>query len=174
MRNSSCIICGQDFEPREGKLYCSDKCKQYAYTSKKNKVETIPKEEETKPDPVPEIKIYYRIDLCEYRNVIGKCEAEGKKWAKDFFNIISYSFFRKNLSGISDIDFIIDYLDNISDVYRDFFYLQTDPNYDIGIEYYEKKIKFLEEEFREFEVLYHSGGVQIYDSKFELENTKEN
>ena len=70
MRNSACIICGKEFEPREGKLYCSDKCKQYAYTSKKNKIESTEPEDEKKPEPVKESIPKYRFDYSEYEEFL--------------------------------------------------------------------------------------------------------
>jgi len=35
MKNDTCFVCGEKFEPRKNKMYCPDSCKQIAYNNRK-------------------------------------------------------------------------------------------------------------------------------------------
>ena len=41
MKNSICIVCNKEFEPRAGKKYCSNKCMEKARKQKEH-LQTIP------------------------------------------------------------------------------------------------------------------------------------
>jgi hypothetical protein len=174
MRNSICVICGQEFEPREGKLYCSDKCKQYAYTSKKNKNESITQEEEKKPEPVKEIKPKYRFDYNEYNEFLKMMDSKGNGEIKKCYSLTVYSFYRKNLSGISNIEFIYNYIMDMYDSDFHFLWWLITGDDDYSDEFYTKYIKIRREKYEHFTALFHSGEVEFYDSKNATENTTEN
>ncbi len=53
MKNDSCIICGEEFTPRKGKMYCSNACKQQGHLRKK----IIEKETNLKEPVNPDEKI---------------------------------------------------------------------------------------------------------------------
>ncbi|PKP22703.1 MAG: hypothetical protein CVU05_02690 [Bacteroidetes bacterium HGW-Bacteroidetes-21] len=105
MKNDTCVICGEKFEPREKKLYCSDSCKQKAFLQRKEK-ENNP---ET-PEIIPEQKIIKKniiiFDYQEYKSVLEKLPYKFTEWL--LFE--RYCFFRKNLSGEPIIEDIIEYL----------------------------------------------------------------
>ena len=87
---------------------------------------------------------------------------------------MAYSFFRKNLSGISDIDFIFRYMMNIYDVYYNFLCWLYHTDDDFSDEFYSKYIKIPRENYEQFINFYHSGGVEIYRSKIATKSAAEN
>ena len=52
MRNNTCIICGKEFEPRKGKFYCSNTCRQKGYEDRKALKDTD-SEEKSESKEVP-------------------------------------------------------------------------------------------------------------------------
>ncbi len=120
MKNQKCTVCGQEFPPRKGKLFCSDKCKQFHYRSKDDPESLTHKivEEFKEAGQLDKLdiellkKIYllekkpiWRIDINEYK-------AYCKKYSED--NLIDYAFIRKNLTGIVTLEQINEYIDLIS------------------------------------------------------------
>ncbi|HEX7413377.1 MAG TPA: hypothetical protein VF411_04965 [Bacteroidia bacterium] len=99
MRNTACIICLKEFEPREGKFYCSNACKQKGYADKKNlSFENQKKEDETKSRQ-KQIEIYFP----EYQKLKNK-------YPDTMDSFILYCFLRKNLIGVTDVAQVNNYL----------------------------------------------------------------
>ena len=110
MRNSSCIICFEEFEPRAGKLYCSNSCKQKGYADKKHQtVGDIDKEEKIKG-----FRKQIEVSYSEYQ--------EFKKKYPDYIPFLFYCFFRKNLIGVVSIDEIHEYIENYGSSWWDDFW----------------------------------------------------
>jgi len=116
MKNQECIVCGKEFPPRKGKLFCSDKCKQLHYRSKddpeliSNKI--VEKFKQTgqldkldvgflKKIFLLEKKPLFRIDLNEYK---AYCEKYGK------IELDEYVIRRKNLTGVVSLEQIEEYI----------------------------------------------------------------
>lgn len=113
--NDTCIVCGEKFEPRLNKKYCSEKCRhKHYYWNKKEAL--YPDPEESGQDKPGSMKIYYN----EYKKV--------KDTIKRFLPIELYCFLRKDLSNSSSIDFIVDYINNF-DLYFFDEELLNDPKY---------------------------------------------
>jgi len=159
MKNNTCVICGTTFEPRENKLYCSNSCRTKAYNEKKEKRNT---DTVKQPEPEQILKkpnIIYKFDMSEYKELIL---IEGfKKLGFEMF-----CFVRKNLSGISNINDITDYFNEIYKNNLEEFYIQFED-----IQSYEVNSMFKSQlkEYTSFLELFHSGQVEIFNSK----NTKE-
>jgi hypothetical protein len=153
MKNDTCVICGENFEPRENKKYCSDKCAQYAYRQK-NKVQTKEIDNLT-PVINPDVDILYTFDSQEYLKVKEKLKVFKPE------NVIEYAFFRKNLTGILDLDFIAAYIDE--------FFPITGHRYDCNNFYDEEHPIY--KEFKNFEKLFYEGRILI---KGDLVESEEN
>jgi hypothetical protein len=109
MKNDTCTVCGKKFEPRQGKLYCSESCKQAAFNERKK----IPKDFEEGEILSHEIKkkVLYQFEKEEYLKVE---EAYGDK-----LNIIEYCFMRKNLIGNPTVKEIVEYIKNFGFEFTD-------------------------------------------------------
>lgn len=130
MRNDTCTVCGKKFEPREKKLYCSEKCKQYAYLNRKKDEPIITP---IKDPPINSLKpeIIYTFNKKEFDEV--------KKTVKMNYEV--YCFFRKNLSGFRNIPEIIDYINQF----------EWDCVYD--------GYGAIRTQFQEFQEIFYSGSV---------------
>ena len=151
MKNSKCIVCGNDFEPRKGKLFCTDKCKQ-AYYRNQNDPESLTHEiiEEFKEAGKLEHldiefleKIYllknkpiWRIDINEHKAFCEKYKS---------FNLIDYALIRKNLTGSVTLEQINEYFELISGGFN----YSSDSNYN-------------EEKYNGFVALITAGLVEFY------------
>jgi hypothetical protein len=89
MRNSTCIICGTEFEPRKSKLYCGNACKQKGYSDKKyRQIESIAKEQEIKVEKTQMLSYYQ-----EYLDYNDEYPSEKPS------TFLLFCFLRKNISG---------------------------------------------------------------------------
>ena len=152
MKNSNCIICGNEFKkPREGKLFCSEKCKQI-HRRRKDDPESLTHEiiEEFKEAGKLEHldiefleKIYllkkkpiWRIDINEHKAFCVKYKN---------FNLIDYALIRKNLTGSVTLEQINEYFELISGGFN----YSSDSNYN-------------EEKYNGFVALITAGLVEFY------------
>jgi hypothetical protein len=112
MRNSTCVICSKEFAPREGKLYCSNACKQKAYADKKNVaiVSDTDKEQEEKK------KKQFTIYFPEYQEY-------SKKYPNNkLIEFPLFCFFRKNWIGEFDLIKFREYMKSYdSNFWEDFY-----------------------------------------------------
>ena len=169
MKNSCCTICGNEFEPREGKLYCSDKCKQYAYSSKKNN--STPNTKDKEIIPVKEFKPRYKIDYNEYKKFKQMLVNNDKTKEAKYINIYFYAFYRKNLSGLPDIEFIYDYiLDAYSRDFETIEYITNKESNSYDPLFYESYIKTFKDRYDKFMGLYYDGEVEITNSYDDINN----
>jgi hypothetical protein len=96
MRNDTCVECGQKFEPREGKLYCSEACNQAAYRRRK-KIDEV--EETPSIEGLMSNRYAYTFNMNEFIELRKDKRYEGLEPE-------AFSFIRKNLTGNADFDFI--------------------------------------------------------------------
>lgn len=134
MRNTTCVICLKEFKPREGKLYCSNACKQKGYSDKKN---------QTNNTIVGDIKLNnikkkYVIYFPEYQKY-------QETYPKDTISFIFYCFFRKNLIGVTDIKQVYDYINSFDDSWFDD--LRRNEYSSAFKKYIEFEDKFLDDDF---------------------------
>lgn len=99
MRNNTCIICNIEFEPREGKLYCSNSCKQKAFTDKKGQLGIAMVREQEKEATRKKMN----LNFLEYQQYL-------KKYPNGLDTFQMYCFFRKNLAGNPTIEQINSYI----------------------------------------------------------------
>lgn len=142
MKNNSCIVCGNTFEPREGKLYCSESCKQSAYRKKKISKDN-PDEDKEKKTIVRKPEPMYSFDYAEYLAV--------KKEIDIRFDL--FCFVRRSLSGIPDISFIIDYIKELEEM---------ELVYNI---YQNEKDNPMKTEFEKFKAIFHGGMIEVIEPK---------
>ena len=116
MRNGTCTICFAEFKPREGKLYCSNACKQRGYADKKAGAVAPSKDpqnslETTEKKPTKQFILFY---------------PEFQEYKKRFPGILDefplYCFFRKNWTGIFDAEKFMDYIESLGENFWDDFY----------------------------------------------------
>ena len=168
MKNSSCVICGKEFEPREGKLYCSDKCKQYAYASKKNN--STPNTKEIETIPVKEIKPKYSINYNEYLEVKKMLEENNRPNTAKMIDICFYSFFRKNITGTPGINFIFNYICDMYSINSDFIHYIKNQDFEgLDQDYYDSYIKPMRQKYEAFLDLFHGDDFEITDGNNSLE-----
>lgn len=87
---ANCIVCGNEFSERKGKIYCSDSCKTKAYELRKAGKEISG--ENKKPKGV-----IVSFKVAEYEEI--------SKMFKSFsISFVSYCFFRKNLPNNLSIE----------------------------------------------------------------------
>ena len=130
MKNDTCIMCGEKFEPKENKMYCSDACKQKAYSIRK-----ISEEKEK--------NVVYTISMSELKKVQQIDDSN------EGMGIEVYAFIRKNLQGSVNVEFIVDYIANLSlSSFFDNVRLKGTVQYD---------------EYQKFLKLFHYGGVKIVE-----------
>ena len=70
-RNNTCIVCGESFDPRKSKMYCSNACKQDAYLKRKYK-ELPPIKQVIKPDSMDTYDIIKELINKNVSNEIGR------------------------------------------------------------------------------------------------------
>ena len=99
MRNTTCTICFKEFEPREGKLYCSNACKQKGYTDKKHHTFESQKKENEVINEKKKIEIHF-----------PEFQKFNSKYPDTIPTFILYCFFRKNLTGVTDIEEVYNYI----------------------------------------------------------------
>jgi hypothetical protein len=134
MRNTTCIICLQEFKPREGKLYCSNACKQKGYSDKKHQTtNTIINEIDL--NNIKKKYIIYFPEFQEYQET----------YPNDIDSFIFYCFFRKNLIGVSDVKQVYDYIDSFEKSW--FKDLWENENSSIYKKYKDFESKFLDDDF---------------------------
>lgn len=109
MRNDTCVACGKKFEPRKGKLYCSDSCKQSAW-NEKNKIPKNFKEGEIQSLEVIK-NVIYQVEYDEYLKVK---EVYEKEVFRDNLSLIDYCFIRKNQVGNPNMKQIVDWIKNLN------------------------------------------------------------
>jgi len=149
MKNQKCIVCGTEFTPRRGKLFCTDKCKQLHYRSQDDPesltykiiedFKEAGKLEKLDIDLLKKIyllekKPIWEIDVNEYKAFCLKYEE---------CNICDYALKRKNLTGLVTLEQIKEYFDLFKD--------------SGGSDY-----PFDEKEYNEFIALITSGLVEFY------------
>lgn len=157
MKNSKCVVCGTEFEPREGKLYCSEKCTQYAYRQKKKDQE--PEEPEAVQSLTVKNDVLYSFDGREYNKVKEKFKNFKPK------SIVEYAFFRRNLTGIPDFDFIAEYIDS---------FFPFPGKVDANNPFYDEE-HTMYKSYQEFEKLYFEGRIHInFNAELSEENTDTN
>jgi hypothetical protein len=134
MRNSICVICLNEFKPREGKLYCSNACKQKGYLDKKRpKIEVIKKDVDL--NNIKKKYIIYFNEFKEYKLA----------FPNDIDSFMLYCFFRKNLIGITDIKQVYDYINSFEEsLIED---LWSNEYSSIYKKYKEFENKFLDDDF---------------------------
>ena len=134
MRNTTCVICLKEFKPREGKLYCSNACKQKGYSEKKYQTtNTI-----INDNDLNNIKKKYIIYFPEFQEYQAA-------YPNDITSFIFYCFFRKNLIGITNIKQVYDYIDSFERSWFDEFWdNENSPAYK---KYKEFELKFLDDDF---------------------------
>lgn len=111
MRNNTCVICGSEFEPREGKLYCSNACKQKGYSDKKQQIGEHEEKEQEIRATRKQFQFYY-LEFEEYRS----------KFPKGVSTFILYCFFRKNLTGVTAIQQVNNYIESFNGDWWDDFW----------------------------------------------------
>ena len=99
MRNNTCIVCSNEFEPRAGKLYCSNACKQKAFSDNKQQSEL--REEKDKETTL--VKKHLELNFKEYQEY-------SNKYSDNIENFQMFCFFRKNLRGNPSLDDIHNYI----------------------------------------------------------------
>ena len=117
MRNSTCVICFKEFEPREGKLYCSNACKQKGYADKKANSNAMneKKEEQTKQEK--KLQFYF----AEYQEYI-------KKYPESIHSFLLFCFFRKNFVGAFNAEQFNEYIKSFPpDWWEDFWNKEDNP-----------------------------------------------
>jgi hypothetical protein len=129
MRNTTCKICSKEFPPREGKLYCSNACKQKGFNNNKQELKapliTIEKEEK---------KIKKEFYFSDYKEFI-KLFPE----SIDSFNV--FCFFRKNIKGDFNAIIFHDYINSFSSDFWENLY--SENNNHIRKKYIEFETSFL-------------------------------
>jgi|GEM_PF-4044298 hypothetical protein len=101
MRNSTCVICFKEFAPREGKLYCSNACKQKGYADNKLQAEATEKKTEERKVASKQLEISY-ADYQEYK----------KKYPNSMDSFLLFSFFRKNFTGVFSAEQFYNYINS--------------------------------------------------------------
>jgi len=132
MINDTCVVCNKKFEPREGKQYCSDACKQKAYSQRKT-------EKSEHKGLQGKAEVLYSFSFSELQAY--------NKESGDDMQVELFCFIRKNLKGEFDLNFIVQYISNLAE--HNYFENVFNPKTEIGIE------------FNNFLKLYHSGAVEI-------------
>jgi len=117
MRNSACVICLTEFKPREGKLYCSNACKQKGYADKKNESIGAKTNEqiESKDQEERKSKKQFTIYFPEY-------EKYCKDFPKSFDSFPLFCFFRKNWTGVFDSKKFNAYIESLGDSFWEDFW----------------------------------------------------
>ena len=149
MRNNTCTICGSEFEPREGKLYCSNACKQKAFSDKKQG-NALKEQKEQEQQAVKEKLAFYFTDFQEY----------GKKYPKNMESFLLFCFFRKNFSGKFDAEQFHAYINTFDSYWWDEFW-----GYDCGER--TDKITPARKRYMEFEAKFFGDDVVVSFTKQE-------
>lgn len=136
MRNTNCIICSNKFPPREGKLYCSNSCKQKGYSNKKDALTSEKEKKAVKEDN----RVKYEFLFSDYQTY-------RKEYPTSLSSFIVFCFFRRNLKGEFNPKIFFDYLDSLDEQFWEDFW-----NYD------ESKAR---KRYLEFESVFFSEGVLI-------------
>ncbi|HBS87726.1 MAG TPA: hypothetical protein DEA97_14280 [Bacteroidales bacterium] len=136
IENSMCVECGKEFEPRKGKLYCSDACKQKAYGRKK----TTNEKEKTKMEEKMNIPILYKVKYSEFLEYNTKY--------KDEMSIELFSFLRTKITGNYTVELFSSYYSSLYDTGS------IDRMYNDTTSVFYKK-------FQEFLSLFHGGNIEI-------------
>ena len=111
MRNSNCTVCLKEFAPREGKLYCSNACKQKGFND--NKQLELKSNEINKEKEIRKVKMeFYFKDFQEFR----------KLYPDSINTFILFCFFRRNLQGIFIPDLFQEYLNSFSNNFWESFW----------------------------------------------------
>lgn len=113
MRNNTCIQCQTEFKPRKGKLYCSNACKQQAFSDKKNEIIELPLDNQKQKEAIKIHKLYFK-EYQEYRSKYPDDVVDG-----DF---ILYGFLRKNLRNVTSIDQVHEYISSLGQYWWDQFW----------------------------------------------------
>lgn len=152
MKNSKCIVCGTEFPPRKGKLFCSDSCKQKHYRMKDDPatvthriIEEFKEAGKLEKLDIDLLKTVYllekkplwRIDINEYK---AYCEKYG------IFDISYYCLWRKNLTGEIKLEEIKEYIELMDESSKDAFSMSTE----------------VEKEYYSFIALIFAGLVEFY------------
>lgn len=150
MRNNTCIVCSNEFEPRAGKLYCSNACKQKAFSDNKQQSEL--REEKDKETTL--IKNKLELNFQEYQEY-------SKKYSDNIENFQMFCFFRKNLRGNPSLDDIHDYIKSFGGLnwWENFWQEENNP----------AQIKY-----KEFQARFFSDDVSIYFTCRANENKSDN
>jgi len=147
MRNTTCIICLNEFKPREGKLYCSNACKQKSYSDKHHSEIKIEEKEKLQNSIKKQLEFSF-TEFIEYT----------KKYDDGIKDFKFYCFFRKNILGTPSIEEIYSYIDNFDwDWWNDF---QNDES------------SIARKKYNEFVAKFFSDDVSIYFSNNITENNK--
>lgn len=149
MRNNTCIVCSNEFEPRAGKLYCSNACKQKAFFGNKQQSEL--RGEKDKETTL--IKKQLEFNFKEYQEYLVK-------YPDDIANFQLYCFLRKNLQGKPMLDDIHNYIKNF------------DQNW--WMNFYHEESNIVQKKYKEFESKFFSEEVKIHFSTRTNEIKSEN
>jgi hypothetical protein len=149
MKNDTCVICLKNFEPRQGKLYCSDACKQQAYQSRQEEASSVEKKTDLLEERVSIKKPKYRFNHTEYNEYI-------KRYPDTHINnMYRYFFFRKNLSGQLKFDEVMIYFqDFIDNGFFDRIYYDRDSIEELSLD--------------EFTRLFYTDEVEVHFSPCEV------
>ncbi|MFZ1290702.1 MAG: hypothetical protein WAR79_11470 [Melioribacteraceae bacterium] len=149
MRNNTCKVCFKEFEPRAGKLYCSNACKQKAFSDNKQQSEL----REEKAEETTLIKKQLEFNFKEYQEYIIK-------YPESIENFQLYCFFRKNLTGNPSIEEINNYINSFSkNWWMNFWHEENNPVY---------------KKFKEFEAKFFSDDVSVYFPSRSSQNKSDN
>ncbi len=140
MRNNTCVVCFKEFEPREGKLYCSNACKQKAFADRQQETGEIQEKEQEKQKIRKQLE-FYLADFQDYK----------KKYPKSIDSFLIYCFFRKNFEGLFDAEQFHNYIETFEGWWWEEFW--NDEN------------SIAKKKFKEFEARFFSDEVKIYFKK---------
>ncbi|MGP8216220.1 MAG: hypothetical protein ACLQQ4_11685 [Bacteroidia bacterium] len=140
MRNNICKICGTEFEPREGKQYCSNACKQKSYSDKKQQIGA----QQTKEQEIKIARKQFQFYYPEY-------EEYKSKYPKGIDSFLMYCFFRKNLTGVTSVEQVYNYINGFTRSWWDEFW----DNWDTGVVSPQRK------KYDEFQGRYFGDDIEI-------------
>lgn len=146
--NTICVVCGGPIQdPRRGKMYCCETCKQKAYYMKKK---VVPENQDQEKNEIVPISYLYKFDLSIWRQV--------KKKFTDI-NLEEYCFITRGLKDVNSVKSIVDFISDVAQPH-----INSDYFDDLH-EHGNQRNKL----FNEFKELLAGGKVMFWDSNPEPE-----